>query len=110
MGGGVEDVRAAPVSASAPGAERWRGAGRDTPLADAVYPEGFEYDTGYLRWYYAGRPDDDELLMVCPRTNPAWSWRHRRLCKNCKGHPQCLVDFILSPQMLAPLGAEDAHV
>jgi hypothetical protein len=110
-GGAVVSAAPAPVAAvptAAPVAKRWAGAGRDTPLADAVYPEGFCYSTAYLRTYYAGQIDSDELLIVCPASNFLWGWLYRRTCRACKGHPHCLLEFLLSPQMLADGDSNDA--
>jgi hypothetical protein len=75
---------------------------KDTPLCDAIYPDGFPYGTDFLRSYYAGKSDCDDVLVVCPLTSNAWGWRCRRACRTCKGHPKCLAEFLFSPQMLAP--------
>ena len=101
---------AMPPSAPAtpPAGNRQPKPSRDTSLDAAVYPDGFCYSTDDLRAYYAGKSDDDELLMVCPLTNPVWGWRDRRFCRDCKGHPHCLTEFLLSPQMLAPMEAAHA--
>ena len=103
-----EGAAPAAVPAPKPAGNRWAKAGKDTPLDEAVYPEGFCYTTEHLRAYYAGKHNDESTLMVCPLTNPMWGWRDRRWCRQCAGHPQCLAEFVLSPQMLAPL--EVAHV
>ncbi|MCL2790909.1 MAG: hypothetical protein FWD79_09740 [Desulfobulbus sp.] len=84
----------------------WAKTGADTLLAEAVYPDGFCYSTQYLCAYYAGKSDADELLMACPLTRPAWGWRSRKWCRTCKGHRHCLAEFLLSPQMLAPMETE----
>ena len=78
----------------------------DMPLADAVYPDGFKYSTDFLRAYYAGKSDCDDVLVTCPLTNPAWGWRCRRACRACNGHQRCIAAFLFSPQMLAPIDAE----
>ncbi|MCL2791103.1 MAG: hypothetical protein FWD79_10725 [Desulfobulbus sp.] len=98
---------ATPASAQVPAGNRWVKAGADTPLADAVYPEEFGYSTEHLRAYYAGKSaDDDDVLMVCPKTAAGWGWRSRLWCRTCKGHRHCLAEFLLSPQMLAPMETE----
>jgi hypothetical protein len=108
--GGEAAVSAAPASVpvAAPVALRWARTGRDTPLADAVYPEGFSYSTACLRKSYAGKSDNDDALVVCPQTSPPWHWWVRRYCRSCDGHPHCLADFLFSPQMLAPLQDREA--
>ena len=85
---------------------RWQGARAETPLADAVYPEGSSCDTKRLRNYYAGRKLDGDLLVTCPTTSSPWNWTYYKYCARCGGHPLCLVDFLTSPQMLAPLEKE----
>lgn len=111
LGDGASAV-AAPVAAPVPepACRQWDKAGRDTPLAEAEYPEGFDYSTVYLRNYYAGKTDDDAVVVPCPRTSPAWFWYHRSACRNCRGHAHCIADFLFSPQMLAPLDPEEPHV
>jgi len=65
------------------------------------------YSTEYLRVIHAGKSaDDDDVLMVCPKTAAGWGWRSRLWCRMCKGHPHCLAEFLLSPQMLAPMETE----
>ncbi|MDR2891617.1 MAG: DNA primase [Deltaproteobacteria bacterium] len=113
-GGAILSAAPAPVSVAAPVVNRWPQAGSDTPLAYAAYPKGFPNSTASLRKYYAGKSDNGDVLVVCPKTEKStdkpWNWRYRRYCHRCKGHPQCLADFLFSPQMLAPLGVEEAHV
>jgi hypothetical protein len=83
---------------------RWQGARADTPLADAVYPEECRCTTKSLRKYYAGKRVDGGLLIPCPRTKIAWYWLyHKENCLHCAGNPLCIVDFLTSPQMLAPM-------
>lgn len=86
-----------------PSVRRWDGATKDTPLSEARFPHGFRYSLDYLINYYAGKSVDDALLVLCPRTTPAWYWlSFNRYCGKCSGHSHCLVDFLTSPQMLAP--------
>jgi hypothetical protein len=104
-GAGCSSAAVVPVSAG----RRWPGAGATTPLADVVWPEGFLGGSiAYLRKNYAGkRLDDPRLVVCCPRGQTKWNWVYYRECGRCSGHPHCVVDFLVSPQMLAPL--EGAH-
>lgn len=84
----------------------WQGATADTPLADAVLPEGCP-TVPRLKEYYSGKKLDDELLIPCPNLRNPWWWGYyMRMCPNCLGHRDCVIDFITSPQMLAP---EESH-
>lgn len=92
------------------GRRRWAGALAHTSLSEASLPEGFSFSVKYLREYYGGREISPELLIVCPHTKPAWHWLYFKYCKKCPGHPLCLVDFLTSPQMLAPCEPETPNV
>jgi hypothetical protein len=94
---GLSVVRSGSADSSSKG---WQAARADTPLAEAVLPERVD-DITRLREYYAGKDIDGELLVPCPEFN--WLWRQYRHCAQCPGHPHCILDFLLSPQMLAPL-------
>ncbi len=73
---------------------KWEGGTASAPLpADAP-------DIVSLRRSLAGKSVHDELLVVCPRYK--WWYIYLKTCKKCGGHPKCIVDFQLSPQMLAP--------
>jgi P4 family phage/plasmid primase-like protien len=88
----------------------WQGARADTPLAEAVLPDGLGIGVAYLHKYYSGQAAGDDLLVPCPMTKKPWWWIDYKHCRRCAGHPLCLLEFLLSPQMLAPAGApEDVH-
>lgn len=91
------------------GRKRWAGALASTPVTEAILPAGVPYTMEYLRNYYAGKAADPELLVICPNTKPAWYWLYYRYCTKCPGHSFCLVEFLTSPQMLAPRELENAH-
>lgn len=92
------------------GRKRWAGALATTPVSEVVLPEGISSTLEYLRNAYSGKQIEPELLIICPHTNPAWYWLYYKYCEKCPGHPLCLVDFLASPQMLAPSETETAHV
>ena len=92
------------------GRKRWAGALAHTPLSDARLPETLSYSVDSLRKSYAGKEVGPELLIVCPHTKPSpWYWLYYKYCEKCPGHAFCLVDFLTSPQMLAPCEPEAAH-
>ena len=103
-GGAVAPSVPVPPPVAEPVAKHWPGAGRDTPLDAVVYPDGFRDSLSSLRSYYAGKSDSDDVLVPCPALPQAWHWRYRKCCRSCAGHPQCLAEFLFSPQMLAPEG------
>jgi hypothetical protein len=84
---------------------RWQGACADTPLSEANLPPECPPVEG-LRRCMAGEQVTDELLVVCPDLSSPWSWTHYRYCRDCGGHRLCIIDFLTSPQMLAPLEKE----
>lgn len=91
------------------GRKRWAGALAGTPVSDAQLPDDMPCNLQYLRKYYAGKQPESELLIICPKTKPAWYWLYHKTCAKCPGHPLCLVEFLTSPQMLAPCELETAH-
>lgn len=88
------------------GRKRWAGALASTPLSDVQFPEGMTHPLSYLRNHYGGKELTPDLLIVCPHTKPAWYWLNYKYCSKCPGHPLCLVEFLTSPQMLAPCEPE----
>lgn len=91
------------------GRKRWAGALADTPVSEATLPDAVPYSLEYLRNYYAGKQIEPELLIVCPNTKSAWWWLYYSYCEKCHGHAHCLLDFLVSPQMLAPHELENSH-
>ena len=101
---GEGDMPPLPEQTAPAESNRWPGAGSDTPLSEAALPDGLGVQLGFLRDYYAGRELTPDVLVPCPRTRPhPWLWWAMKKCQNCRGHRNCLIDFITSPQMLAPL-------
>jgi len=58
---------------------------------------------GELRRAFAGKDVNDDMVVTCPKVSKKWWWTHYHYCRKCCGHPECIVDFQLSPQMRAPL-------
>lgn len=87
---------------------RWAWAGANTTLAGAKLPEGCPYSVEYLRRSFAGKDVTDELLIPCPKPSNVWWWGYLKSCRRCTGHPLCLLDFVTSSRMLAPL--EEASI
>lgn len=81
---------------------RWPHAGGETPLSEATLPEGCP-SIGELRRAFAGKDVNDDMVVTCPKVSKKWWWTHYHYCRKCCGHPECIVDFQLSPQMRAPL-------
>lgn len=81
---------------------RWPHAGGDTPLSEATLPKGCP-SIGELRRAFAGKDVNDDMVVTCPKVSKKWWWTHYHYCRKCCGHPECIVDFQLSPQMRAPL-------
>ena len=84
------------------GPMRWAGAGAHTPPEEAALPDGAPA-VEQLRRYYAGKIFEDGLLIPCPRAVKPWWWTYCKYCRACAGHPLCLLDFVTSEAMLAPL-------
>ncbi len=84
------------------GSRRWEKAGPSTSLDEAVLPPDCGVTVPYLRRAFAGQKVSSDLLIPCPKTKPTWHWRYHKDCARCAGHHFCLLDFLLSPQMLAP--------
>ncbi len=84
----------------------WAQATASTPVADAVLPPDAP-SLSELRRALAGKEVSDKMLVACPKHQWWWTYygpskRGKFGCKNCSGHPKCIVDFQLSEQMRAP--------
>jgi hypothetical protein len=102
--GGAEEKE---KSQEARGPRRWSGRWADIPLRDVALPEDSP-SVEHLRRYYAGKAFEDDLLIPCPKANNPWWWTYCKYCRACAGHPLCLLDFVMSSRMLAPL--EEASI
>ncbi|GAB7079562.1 primase-helicase zinc-binding domain-containing protein [Megalodesulfovibrio paquesii] len=78
-------------------ARRWQGATPDMPPEDVQLPEGAP-PLSYLQTCYAGKGCNDAgLLMPCPATRTPWHWvYYQKECLRCRGHAECIIEFILS--------------
>lgn len=86
---------------------RWAGRWADVPLEAVILPEPAP-TVEHLRRYYAGKVFEDDLLIPCPKASNSWWWTYCKYCRKCAGHPLCLLDFVMSSRMLAPL--EEASI
>ena len=82
---------------------RWDGAEAQTDPDEARLPEDCPYSVAYLRRAFAGKTASDGLLVPCPKASTPWWWKYVKSCRTCAGHGHCLLDFVTSPRMLAPL-------
>ncbi len=101
-----EDDTTMPTSEHKARKRHWSQATAQTPLTEAVLPQGAP-SVSALRSSFAGKDIHDEILVSCPKHN--WFWvhyfdkkRNKFGCDNCSGHSQCIVEFQLSEQMRAP--------
>ena len=101
----VSQERRREARGSAPKQARWGGRWADIPLRDVALPEDSP-SVEHLRRYYAGKVFEDDLLIPCPKHR--WWWTYCKYCRACAGHPLCLLDFVMSSRMLAPL--EEASI
>ncbi len=98
----------APKPAELPRPYRWEHAGADTPLSGANLPPECP-SIEALRRAMAGKEISDDLLITCPKARNPWWWTYYRYCRKCGGHRLCIIEFLTSPQMLAPREAETSH-
>ncbi|MFI3270776.1 MAG: primase-helicase zinc-binding domain-containing protein [Pseudomonadota bacterium] len=89
--------------------QHWHGATAETPPLAAQLPNNAP-SLSHLQTVFTGKSRDDVgLLIPCPKTKPTWQWvefqwSRRKDCgcfQSCDGHPECIVEFLLSEHMRA---------